>query len=438
MKTQTFIPAFSQTAFRFATKPRSSNLWYATLQAPATLVAHIRDHVSHAYAGYALTPGLHGTKLPLNYTQQYFSAEIERDAKQFIFDNFIQESIIYNLDERKIHLINWPRLIEVQTNPDGSYLYTFAISVAPQITVNNWKNNTYLPPRRKNYTDLDIQVASFIQQLGQIAPPSNASLVEHGDWVKFSSCLRSPHTSSPLQSAITYWVHIATANIPTRYTEALMGKSVGSRFMLPATDRPLEGASAPYAEYYYDVTVLSIIKNDYLSLPDLAACLEVPSTEMIPDRLIEIFSFRNDASLRHAIVEELFYLLFSVYRFDVAPHAITRRKELLLTLMQHAPESTIYAKQKQFLPHIALHAEVRLKEEALIDAIATHENTQITDADIRHYIQLSSHERLRDFVYFTPLADDLASSYEPLSEQQLLRIVRREKTLNAVIAQLSI
>ena len=436
MKT-TFVPAFSPRTFQFTAKARSSHLWHVSIHAPTTLVAHIQDHITHTYADYTVIPGMSCKHLPLRYTQQYFAAEIERDTKHFILEHFINESVLYHLDERRANIVNWPRLTGISGSLANGFTYTFAVSLAPEVAVSDWQSLTFLPPRRKNYTDLDIQVSSFIAQLDDVPTPENPETIERGDWVQFQATLASPHSTAPINAPTVYWLHTAATHVPTSYTDSFMGKKVGDTFAIPATTFAETYRNSKESDYEFSITVMSTIKNNFVPLTDLAESLSVPAPADLPDRLIEIFSLRNDMSLRRAIIEELFYLMFSVYRFDIAPHAVTRRKELLLTIMQNTPDSLVYTKQKQFLPHIGLLAETKLKEEALIDAIARYENITVTHDDIRHYVQMASHDRLKEFVYFTPLTDDLASSHDPFSERSLSHVVRREKTLNAVIAQLA-
>jgi FKBP-type peptidyl-prolyl cis-trans isomerase (trigger factor) len=413
-------------------------LWHVSLNVPSPLVAHIQDHVTHTYANYNVIPGMTCKHLPLRYTQQYFATEIERDTKQFVLEHFVNESIMHHLNERGVNVVNWPRLMSITGSASDGFTYTFAVSLAPDVDIDDWKTHTFIPPRRKNYTDLDIQVSGFIKQLDEVPAPTTPDTIEHGDWVQFKATLQSPHSTTPLNTPTTYWIHTAAANIPLSYADAFIGKSRGDQFEISATAFAQSLGSKKDSDYNFSIVIEDIIKDTYMPLTDLAESLSVPEVALLPDRLIEIFSLRNDISLRRAIIEELFYMLLGTYRFDIAPHAVTRRKELLLTMMQHTPDSAVYTKQKQFLPHIGLLAESKLKEESLIDAIALHEKISVTNDDIRHYIQMASHERLKEFVYFTPLTDDLTSSHDLLSQQAITHIVRREKTLNHVISQLAI
>lgn len=383
-------------------------------------------------------PGVSCKQLPISYTQKYFAQEIKRDTQQFLLDHFVNEGVQNYTEKHQLAIINWPRLSNINGNTEEGYKYTFALSLAPSLDISDWQQNTFIAPKRKNYTDLDTQVSSFVQKLDAIEPATDATIVEPGDWVRFKAQLRTPHLTTPLHSAAIHWLQITSPHATTTCMQHFVGAHIGQTFQLPATALiDLQPDAAP-TDYEFDVTIDSVIKAAHLGTQTIQHSLHTKTPEELHDKLIEVFSYRNDVSLRKAIIEELFYILFSIYRFDIAPHAITRRKELLLTLMQNSPDSLVYTKQKHFLPHITLLAEAKLKEEALIDTIATYENIQATQDDITSYLSLYSNERIKEFLYFAPLTDDIMASDQPCSEYNLSQIVRREKTLNFVIKQLAI
>ena len=407
------------------------------IEVPTALTAHIKDHITRMYQQYTIMPGMSCKNLPVAYTQHYFAQEIERETQRFLLDHFIQESVQNFLQENKIATVNWPRLKEIKPDPtNATYLYTLALSLAPTITLENWHSYSFVAPKRKNYTDLDIQVESFIASLSKEKPTTNQ--VECGDWVRFSAQFRSPHIQTPVHSPLYYWLRITNPLLATPSMQKFIAASVNDSFTLPASALAIAHSNTPDTDYYFDITIENIVKTNNISLPQLQESLQVNDHVSLHNKLIELFSFRNDISLRKSIIEELFYSLLNAFRFEIAPHAITRRKEFLLFLMQQSPDNAVYTKQKHFGNQITLLAETKLKEEALIDAIAQQEQISVTPADITHYLSLASNERLKEFLYFSPLNEELLSSEHPCGEYILTQSVLREKTLNTIIDKLSL
>jgi len=433
---KTFVPAFTPRSLKYTIEKKSSHLWDVIIEVPASLVAHVKDHITLIYQQYTIMPGLSCKNLPVSYTQHYFAQEIERETQRFLQDHFIQESVQDFLKEHKIATVNWPRLKEITVTASGSYLFTLSLSLAPAISLDNWQAYTFMAPKRKNYTDLDIQVESFLATLSTETVQANT--IEPGDWVRFSAQFRSPHIQTPIHSPLHYWIRITNPLLASPAMQQFINAKINDTFILPATALAHPPIATSETNYYFDVTIENIVKTNKISLPQLQASLNVTDHQSLHNKLIELFSYRNDISLRKSIIEELFYSLLNVFRFEMAPHAITRRKEFLLFLMQKTPDNSVYIKQKQFANQITLLAEAKLKEEALIDAIAQYEQISVTPADITHYLSLASNERLKEFLYFSPLNEEALSSEQPCGEYILTQSVLREKTLNRIIEKLSL
>lgn len=435
---KTFAPAFSARSFTYDIARKSSHLWHLTVQAPPAFAAHVQDHTTQIYRDYTLMPGVSCKRLPISYTQKYFVAEIERDTKRFLLDHFINEGVQEYLQKKHITIINWPRLVDTSGDAQSGYSFTFALSLAPTLKLDSWEEQTFIAPKRKNYTDLDTQVDSFVTYLENIPSPEHTDTIEPGDWVHFRAQLRSPHVRNPLHDAEEYWLHITAPHASTTCMKSFVGLKLGQTISMPANSLLDLEPDQTATEYHFDVTIEYIMKAQNLSIDQIKKSLLSDPSDDIEGKLIEVFSYRNDVSLRKAIIEELFYVLFSSFRFDIAPHAITRRKELLLAMMQRNPDNLVYTKQKQFLPQLTLMAEAKLKEESLIDAIADHEGITVDEQDIISYLALQTHDRLREFLYFTPFGQDGITSPQPQAESALGQVVRREKTLNFVIEKLAL
>jgi len=432
-----FVPAFTPRSLTYTIDKKSSNVWYLHVGVPAGLTGHVRDHVTKLYRQYTIMPGISCSSLPLSYTQEHFSSEIEKETLEFLHTHFVEPNVQSFLLEQGISIVNWPRFKEVTGAASSGYTFTLILSLAPQLNIHSWKSHTFVAPKRKNYTDLDIQVESFISCL-KPTDAVEAQLVEAGDWVRFSARFKTPSEAQLLQNPTYYWLRITNPSIATETTKQFLSKAVGDSFLLTASALNLEHESALPTDYFFQVTIENIVKTQGLSLRQVQESLGSTDHQTLHNKLIEIFSYRNDVSLRKAIIEELFYSLLNAYRFEVAPHAITRRKELLLFLMQQTPDNSVYTKQKHFATHITLLAETKLKEEALVDAIAQEEHLDTNPCDIMKYLVLASSDRLKEFLYFSPPSEDALTSEQPCSEYILTQAVRREKALNKIIEQLAL
>jgi len=433
---KTFVPALTPRSLKYTINKKSSHLWYLSVEIPGSLACHVKNHITNLYRQYTIMPGMSCANLPVSYTQHYFAQEIEKETEQFLLNHFVEEDAQSYLEENKINIINWPRLAAIEGNATKGYTFTLALSLAPQLALNSWKSQTFTSPKRKNYTDLDIQVESFMSSFSGEDKP-NDQISSPGDWVRFSAHFRPTRDATIVHSPSQYWLRLADASLTTPALRNFFSCKTGSTFSIPAQALSSLQPHVDMGDYSFDIHIEQVVKTNSLTIAQVRNSLSVTDHETLHNKLIEIFSFRNDISLRKAIVEELFYALFNTFRFEVAPHAITRRKELLHFLVQQNPDSSVYTKQKHFPEHMTLLAETKLKEEALIDAIAREEGITVDPLDISHYLSLASNEKLKEFLYFSPLTDDVLSANQPCGEYVLAQTVRREKTLNHLIRQLS-
>ena len=153
----------------------------------------------------------------------------------------------------------------------------------------------------------------------------------------------------------------------------------------------------------------------------------------VHEKLVEVFSSRNDISQRRAIIEEMFHLLFSKHRFEIPKHLIIRKQEEILRNLSRRPDYQAYKAQGGFMDQVAALAEKQLKEEILIDQIGDVERIRVEHKDIAHFLNLLSNERLKEFAYFRSFLDSMEECPIPLHESMVRHTVRREKTLNYIL-----
>jgi len=157
----------------------------------------------------------------------------------------------------------------------------------------------------------------------------------------------------------------------------------------------------------------------------------------IHNKLMEVFSYRNDISQRKTIIEEIFHLLLSKHRFEIPKHLILRRVEDILLALMKQPDYQVYRSQKDFLFQVEQLAEKQLKEEIIIDQITFSENLKIDLRDMQQYLHLFNNKRLREFVYFKAFIEKPDDLDTPINAHLLGQTVLREKALNHIIHTLT-
>lgn len=374
-------------------------------------------------------------EVPLEYLEESFRDEIEKKIKDFLFKYKVMGYLFEQIIERKIHVSNYPRLKNIEVTPEKRFLYHFNVSLVEPFELKEWKHFSFRSPKRKKYKDLDKQVVNFMSKEAVSDKKQTNEIVEENDWVCLKSTLVD-RAGQPIEKEVAgiFWIRIKKYEVSDPFQELFLNKSVQEAFVTDCLDLGSEAVS-DYDSYQYNflITIISIVKGSCLSLDVLKNTFKLKNKAEIHNKLMEVFSYRDDLSQRKAIIEELFHIFLSKHRFEIPKHLILRRQEDILMAVKERPDYQVYKSQKDFELYTELLAEKQLKEEFLIDKIAYQEDIKIDLKDIQNYLHLFNNSKLREFVYFKPVIEKIDQVNVPFNEGTLKHAVLREKTLNAVI-----
>ncbi|MFH1831855.1 MAG: hypothetical protein ABH827_03545 [bacterium] len=374
-------------------------------------------------------------EVPQEYLEDNFKGEIEKKIKDFLFKYKVMGYLFEEIIDRKIHVSNYPRLKDVEVTPERRVLYHFNVSLVEPFELKEWKHFSFRSPKRKKYKDLDKQVVNFMGKEIISDKKQQSEIVEESDWVCLKSTLvdRAGQFLDKEVSGI-FWIRIKKYEVADPFQELFLNKSIQQAFITDCLDLGSE-AVYDYDSYQYNflITIRSIVKGSCLSLDVLKSTFKLKNKAEIHNKLMEVFSYRDDLSQRKAIIEELFHIFLSKHRFEIPKHLILRRQEDILVAVKERPDYQVYKSQKDFELYTELLAEKQLKEEFLIDKIAYQEDVKIDFKDIQNYLHLFNNSKLREFVYFKPVIEKIDQVNVPFNEGTLKHAVLREKTLNTVI-----
>lgn len=413
-------------------KKISSHLARITITVDNSPVTILKKEAIEIFKRTLKTPGL--KNVPDTYVEINYQKEIDSTLQHFILHHFVIDYLTNEIVEKKITATNTPRLTDIRLRDDHHIQYSFDLSIAELIDIREWKNFSFKAPKRKNYKDLDKQVALFLKEQCERFEAAQQDTIQPLDWVCFETHIVNP-AQEPLFDSHSniFWIKVHEKTIEQPFVNHFLGKKVDEQFISNKLflSKTLEHSLQQQLSFH--ITVKSIVKGACFSLEAFKTMFKLKNKSEVHEKLIEVFSYRNDLSQRKAIIEEMFHLFFSKHRFEVPKHLILRKQEEILNYIKKRPDYQVYKLHKNFLEQVSLLAERQLKEEILIDQIAANENIKIELRDLQNYLNLFTNERLKEFVYFKPFGSTLEESTEPIHHSILKLICRREKTLNYVL-----
>ncbi len=417
-------------------KTTSSHLINVIIEVDKQLANIIYQQAINLFRGEKLD-GFKINNTPTEYLEMNYKSEISHRVKQYLFHHFVLDFLIKETHKRRTLVANYPRLTQIHFTPHQNATFEFDVSTTDPIDLKEWRHFSFKMPKRKKYKDLDKQVIHFLEKELSAAKKQQPNTIEEDDWVLFSSSLINEEETL-VNNALsnTFWTKISKDTIPSPLAEQFLGKKLNELFTTNCLEFDAQLSNYDGKVFSFLITIKNIVKGKHLYLDHLRSSFKLKNKIEIHNKLMEVFSYRNDISQRKTIIEELFHLFLTKHRFEVPKHLIIRREEDILQTLIRQPDYQVYRAQKDFEQYVELLAEKQIKEEVLIDHIAFKENISVEAKDIGNYLHLFNNKRLKEFIYFKPV-DTIEEQTKPINMSILSQAALREKTLNYIIHQLT-
>jgi FKBP-type peptidyl-prolyl cis-trans isomerase (trigger factor) len=423
----------------FNEKRESSTLSLVTISASPQLVDKTKKHMFDVFRYKTKTPGFNLGEIPEEYIKKNYCVSAQENCRKYILKYFILDFLDEQLIKHQICCASEPKLQEVRSRPNDALEFIFKVSTVEGVLTQDWKIFNFSPPKRKLYKDLDRQAALSMKDAEEsVVEPGKENVVENNDWVNIE-LLPLNNNNQPMfrEHKNNFWLKINTKYVTSFFHNIFLGKSRDDVittdnikiYGLPDDILSVKGK--------FKVFIKSIVKQASFSLDSLRSIFSLKSKQDIHEKLIEIYSFRNDVSQRKLIIEEAFRVILAKLKFEVPGYLILRRQESLLKDMRKLPDYNVYKADANFCKHVSALSEKQLKEEILIEHIAKSENISTSPQEISDYLGLISHDRLSEFVYFKHLSESLEDSTHLIRQAQLELIILKEKVLNFIIKTLT-
>lgn len=384
------------------------------------------------------TRGFNRGNVPLSYIKENFRDHLTEHIKEFLLKfcaiSYLQEQI----RTHKILIAGDPRLVEISVDPERQSFFRFELTLFTPIPFYEWRYLPFKAPKRKNYKDLDKQVESFILEEKRCQTENSHEELVPGDWVNFDIALSDPKESTLLPHLQqNFWFRIGEEEIESPLREIFISKKIGQKFFTNNKDLQNFFSAQTDIDHYFQITVNDILPHSYFCLEHFKKHFRIKTNKEMHQKLIEVFSYRNDISQRRMMVEEAFKLLLSKSRLTIPNYLVLRQQKMLIEQLQHNPDYQVYRMQKDFQDHIRQLAEKREREAIFIDQLSYHENMLATHTDIKSYLNLMGRPRMKEFIYFEMPSFKIQGQEIPIAAEDLRQICIREKTINYVIHHLA-
>ena len=422
----------------FLLRDSSQQFSSATVVIPSEYVRILYEEASETQKTHIHTHGFSRGETPLSYIQKNFQPHLIEHIKEFLFKYFVINSFYEELQHKKVLLAGEPLLQDVSINSTHDLTYNFSLTLAQPIQLHGWKRLPFKAPKRKNYKDLDRQVENFLKEEESFKKKAPINIISIGDWVNFTVTLLNKKNESifPFHKE-NLWIKIGSEEADIPFQNLFLNKLIGEQFI--TNDECIQEYFSSHLDtnYTFLLEIVDILHQSYFCIEHFKKHFKIKTTKELHQKLVEVFSYRNDISQRRATAEETLKLLLSRHPFSVPQHLILRQQKTILDIIAQSPDYQVYKMQQDFNYKTRMLAERQMRENMFIHQLALHEGIEVTNADIKGYLNLSNRQRTAEFIYFEPPITKFLGHESPISTTLLRLSCLKEKTLNHAIHHLT-
>ncbi|MCL4361191.1 hypothetical protein M1446_02440 [Candidatus Dependentiae bacterium] len=386
----------------------------------------------------ATTYGFTVGSAPATYIEQNYKAPIVQHLKELFFKHCVIDYLINNLIEKNIILAEEPKINRINLFPESNGIYEFEISNIKLNKKKYWRDLLFKAPVRKNYKDLDRQVESFIKEELSNWEKNPEEQIRLRDWVCFDLTICDDDKKPLLENyKQNLWIKIGEEEADLYLHELFLGKNYNEKFY--STNKVLQDyvCSDLNIGYNFLVEIKDVIPYIYFNFEHFKKHFKIKTGKEVEAKLIEVFSYRNNFSLRRETVEAILALLLKNHLVEIPGYILRDQQEQLLEKLHDNPDYHVYKAKNDFKEKVKMLAEKQLKEKMIIDSIAYSENIKVNHNDIAQYINFLQRPRTKDFIYFEIPSTKIDNLETPISTEVIRQYCLREKTLNHIINYLT-
>ena len=422
---------------QFNAEDKLNNVQFLSVTASAETVDKLIEYIANHQTKFITAKGLKNSSESLNYIKDRFRESFLAHAKELLFKLHVMSNLYKSIYQNKILISGQPRLTKIDLQPNHDIKFIFEATCPTNAEIDEWKYMVFKFPQRKFYKDLDKQAELFAKSESDQEQAYNTNSVDLNDWVCFDIWLATD-TQKPviIQLRENFWLKIGLGEAYLPFQEIFLGKKKGEQFFTDSLCFQEYFSEYMDTKYIFGVKIIEILPNAFFSITQLQDHFKIKTKKRTHQKLIEVFSYRNDISLRRTIVEDLLALLLRKQYLSVPESQVLRHQQYLLDELQNNSDYHVYKVEKNFDTYIKQLAEKQVKEFILMDQIAYKENINCGHDDITLYLNLTRRPRTKEFIYFQHPALKANSLEYPIPSEEIGQSCLREKTLNHIIHHL--
>jgi trigger factor len=351
------------------------------------------DATTREFQKQAALPGFRPGKAPRAMVLKKYEADIKSEVKRKLIGDAYRQAV----DEKKIAVVGYPDIEEIQFGPGQALQFAATIETAPEFQLPEYKG---LPAKRevKSVTDEDVERALKLLAQQHVKFETVARELRLGDIAVVNytgTCDGKPiteiaPTAKGLAEQKNFWVEVGAETFLPGFADQLLGARAGDRRAVTA-DFPADFATKELAgrKGIFDVEVAEVKEKVLPAMDDAfakkygAESLEKLHAGVRRDLENEL-KYSQTKGIRNQIVRGL----LDRVNFDLPETAVAHETrnvvyDIVRENSQRGVGRDVIEKQKDEIYSAATRsAKERVKLAFLIQRIAEQENIKVTQEEV--------------------------------------------------------
>jgi trigger factor len=420
------------------------------VEVPADEVSKTYKTITKRYQKLARIPGFRAGKVPESLVRSKFAKEL----RQEVLEALVSERFRKEIEERKLHPISEPQLLDLQLTDGSPLRFKAAFEVLPEVDVTGYDAVKIEKPNVElTETEFEGELNRVLESHATVETVEEDRPLGEGDWaeIQYTGEVK-PLAQTVTEEGITaektapivgedVLIEIGGKNTIQAFSDALRAKKPGDQLAIeveyPADfgDKRLAGQTVSY-----DVTVKAIKKKNFPERDaELAKQLgNAESWDEFEKQFRENVARRKREGLESQAKNKLIEELIDKFQFPVPESVVQQRIDARLERglralaqqgmnpddMRKLDFGRLRAAQRD-------EAEREVRASLIVDRIAQAENVDVTDQELDNEVLMLS---LQTREPYDTLRDRLKNDG---GMNRLREELRREKTGNALYEKLA-
>jgi trigger factor len=368
------------------------------VEVDAKSVDEIFDSITKDYQKQASLPGFRPGKAPRDMVAKKYEADIKDDAKR----KLIGENYRKALEEKKISVIGYPDIEEIQFGRGQNLQFAATIETAPEFQLPQYKGLT-VKREAKSVTDEDVERALQLLAQQHVKFETVARELKMGDVAVVNytgTCEGKPITeTAPTAKGLTeqknFWVDIAPNTFIAGFAEQLIGAKAGDKRTVNL-DFPADFVTKELAgkKGVFEVEIVEVKEKVLPPVDDeLAKKYDAANLEKLREGVRRDLENELKFSQAKAIRGQIIDALLGGANFDLPETAVAHEtKNVVYNIVQEnskrgVPRDLIEKQKEEIYTAATRSAKDRVKLAFIIQRIAESEGIKVSQEEVLQRVQ---------------------------------------------------